>query len=221
MTRPAMTVRHLQRWVCLGMLATAPACGGVGGGPTAPTTPTPAGASATYRGQTVDATGDAIGATGLGVVPDLTQATLAVSNGLLTVSVRFAPGTFNRAMLSTQVLFDTDQESSTGLPGIGSDGPDGGILGPDMLLNVEPTESYLLDCRTLRAGQCASGSAVQGTVFVADGFDVSVSLTLLGDDGRLSFKVLVGGIFGSGRAASYTDDLDVMPDVGRAAARVE
>lgn len=218
MTRREPTARRLWGWVSVVMLAVAPACGAGNGGPTAPT---PAMTTTATRGQASDPTGDAVSSPGLRVPPDLTQATLTASNGVMTVSVRFAPGTFDRATLSTQVVFDTDQQTSTGLPGIGTDGPDGGVIGADMLLNVEPTESYLIDCRTSRPGQCVGGGAVPGTVFVADGFDVSVSLTQLGDDGRLSFKVLVGGIFGSGRTASYTDDLDVMPDVGRPAVRVE
>jgi hypothetical protein len=219
MERLALIGRVCRRWVCLGTALVAAACGGGGGG--TPTSPAPAPVAATYRGQASDGSGDALSDPRLRVPPDLTQTTVTAANGTLTISVRFAPGTFDRATLSTQVLMDTDQVISTGLPGIGSTGPDGGVIGADMLLNVEPTESYLLDCRILRQGECNPGSAVTGTVFVADGFDATVSLSLLGDDGRLSFKVLVGGIFGSGRSATYTDDLDVMPDVGRPATRVE
>lgn len=204
----------------LGLALLTTACGGGGSGST-PTSPSPAPVSATYRGATTDATGDALTGFGVRTAPDLTEATLDAANGTLTIRVRFAPGTFDRAALSTQILMDTDQATASGLPGIGASGPDGGIIGPDWLLNVEPTESYLLDCRALRQGACAPGPSVGTTTFVSDGFNVSVSLATLADDGKLAFKVLVGGISGAGRTATYTDDLDVMPDVGRSAARVE
>lgn len=204
----------------VGLALLAVACGGGGGGST-PTSPSPAPVTAAYRGATTDGTGDALTGFGVRTAPDLTQATLDAANGTLTIRVRFAPGTFDRTALSTQILMDTDQVTASGLPGIGASGPDGGLIGPDWLLNVEPTESYLLDCRALRQGGCAPGAAVTTTTFVSDGFDVTVSLSTLADDGRMSFKVLVGGISGAGRTATYTADLDVMPDVGQPAARVE
>lgn len=202
------------------LAASGAGCGGGGGeSPTSPS-PTPQ----ALRGQALDATGDARADASLRVPPDLTEATLTTTNGVVSIRVRFAPGTFDRSTLSTQLDFDTDQNTATGLPGIGAQGPDGGVIGTDFFINVEPAETYVADCRTPQQGQCRRGATApaSSTQFVADGFDLTVSLSLLGgDDGRMSFKVLVAGIVGVGSQATFTPDLDVMPDVGRPATRVE
>jgi len=56
--------------------------------------------------------------------------------------------------------------------------------------------------------------------YVADGVDYVVPRSLLGnDDGRMTFKVLTtAGVAG---AFFIVDDLDVMPNVGLAAGRVQ
>jgi len=63
--------------------------------------------------------GDAVGDAGGGTNPDLVFASIATFNdNTAKLSVRFAPGTFNRQTTVAEFSLDTDQNVATGRPGI-------------------------------------------------------------------------------------------------------
>jgi hypothetical protein len=147
--------------------------------------------------------------------PDVISATIASDGTDLSLSVRYAAGTFDPQLTRAQFLFDTDDNPATGHTGSDSGcSNDNGIIGAEFLVNMganlgasASVLGYLGTCNSF-------GWVGNGTVsYVSDGMDATVPLSLLGgDDGLLAFKVTISEkISGS---SGFTGVLDYMPDVG-------
>ena len=149
--------------------------------------------------------------------PDLVSASVTSDGTDLHLSVRFKPGTFDQALTIAAFHLDTDQDPSTGHPGLFNDcATDTENIGTEFLLLMEADFGTLP--RLSRFTGCRQSSIVDaGTVtiaFVADGIDAVVPLALLdGDDGLLNFKVNSFEQVG-GTDDSFTGVGDSMPDVG-------
>jgi hypothetical protein len=170
----------------------------------------------TLFGQVTDPSGDAGIPPPPAVPPDLISASVTVSNGSMNLGVRFAPGAFNSETTFVVFSLDTDQNPSTGHPGLDEFGTiDAGIIGSDFLVTLGSA---------FNAGRAQVlkyvGPPINTFAFVAsfpvtfsqDGMDVTVPLSAIGsDDGLLNFKVVsVVQIAPNG----FTGILDVMPNVG-------
>ena len=158
-----------------------------------------------------DPSGDAL-VSDVSPSPDLTSVTVFDVGGSFLFKVRFAPGTFVVSSNFAQLLLDIDRNPSTGHPGINSACvTDAANIGSEYLVNMHSAQLLHYN------GTCNSFSFVSSLAvsIVADGYDVTVPLSSLGDDGLLNFKVLAAGRFAGG---GTTGVLDVMPNVGLPAA---
>lgn len=70
----------------------------------------------------------------LPISPDLVSATVETSQAEVRIAVRFAPGTFDRNSSSIEIRLDTDENTATGLPGIGAEGTDAALIGVDYIV---------------------------------------------------------------------------------------
>jgi hypothetical protein len=153
------------------------------GSTTAPST-----TSTTLHGEVVDPIGDALSDSRVPVSPDLVRATADVSAGNITFVIQLASGTLNRQTTRVSVGLDTDQDGSTGIGQSSGFGADYGIdlaasTGQVAILKADP-----VGCAAHLSCFSAVGSVPLS--FVLDGMQVTVSLSLLGnDDGRMSFRL--------------------------------
>src|SRR5215831_13011859 len=91
--------------------------------------------SVVFTGTVTDPAGDAHAVTGVPTSPDLISATIDVTSTDVTITVTCAPGTFTPSLTSWQALLDTDENISTGYPGL--DGvTDAAFLGVDYLIQA-------------------------------------------------------------------------------------
>ena len=165
--------------------------------------------AAALRGLTTDPTGDVASGE-----PDLVTGTASVSGGNLTLSVRFAQGTFSSQTTLAQFLLDTDANPSTGTPGSDAGGiNDAGIIGWEFLVEMG-SDFHGTEATIRRSDFQSAGTAVVS--FVSNGMDVTIPLSVLGgDDGQLTFKVVT---FSQLTPTTFTGVLDYMPNVGQPAA---
>jgi hypothetical protein len=183
-------------------------------------------------GTVVDATGDSSAGGGTPPFPDLISATLTVDQGDLNISVRFAPGTFSAATTLVNLVLDTDENATTGSPGVDSECVnDAATVGTDFVVNTSSNfygsnvvVHRYVNQATPPARSCntfAGPSTVGTASFVADGVDFVIPLSALGnDDGRLRFKVLTGSHIPSVCPSCFTTVQDYMPNVGFPPGRV-
>jgi hypothetical protein len=122
------------------------------------------------------------------VALDLVRATAVVASGNITFVIQLASGTLNRQTTRVSVLVDTDQDAATGIRE-----PNG--LGADYAVDLAAGTS-LATINKADAVGCAAQLSCFNPVgsapitFVADGMQVTVPLSLLGnDDGRMSFQM--------------------------------
>lgn len=153
---------------------------------------------------------------------DLASGRIEVSEGEVFISVRWAPGTFIPDTSRLTLHLDTDQNPLTGSLGINATNTvDEDVIGSEFMFQfgatgrgteitrfvyIHPDNWNLqdLDC-------CIS--------YPGDGLDVRFSLGMLGDDdGLLNFKMVSSVDVEPGGFSGW---LDVMPDVGLPATRVE
>jgi len=137
--------------------------------------------------------------------PDLVSTTVLNTGTALVFQVRFAAGTFDPVTTEAQLLLDTDQAAATGHPGIDSGClADAAQIGSEFIVNATIDGGAILQY----LGQCNQFGFLSdiGVTIVADGYDITVPLATLNDDGVLNYKV-VTFVPGSGV-------LDVMPNVG-------
>ena len=136
-------------------------------------------ATSSLHGDISDPTGDALPSAQVSIPPDLVQGTADVLAGDITFTVRLAPTTFAGTTV-LNIRLDTDQDPSTGL-----------FVGTDYM--VEMGEGYGNRAVITKYAGTAFYAAV-GEVpvsFVGNGMNVTVPLSLLGnDDGKLDFRVL-------------------------------
>lgn len=183
--------RALETVVCVAVLLQLLGCGG-GAGPTSPT-PTPT----LPRASLTDPAGDA------GNAPDIVSATLEAANGVLTIQLRFAPGSFDRTNYNViGAYLNTDRNAATGDPG--SEGAE------YLWLMSEENNSRLV--RWVTGGYSEDVVSIPVTS-VANGLDFTIPLSSLGSsDGRVHFRFL-----GSGRSL----DVDWAPNLGTPAGSVQ
>ena len=153
---------------------------------------------------------------------DLVSGRIEVIDGEVLISVRWAPGTFIRDTSRVTLLLDTDQNPLTGALGINSTHTvDADVIGSEFVFEFGATSRstdivrhvYINpDNWSLQDLDCCIS-------YPGDGIDVRFSLAMLGDDdGLMDFKMVSSVDVEPGGFSGW---LDVMPDVGLPATRVE
>ena len=136
--------------------------------------------------------------------PDLVAGTIEVSDGNLTLTVSFAPGTLSQTQTQFFAYLDTDEDPTTGesVPN---------RIGADYVIDaVVPRNSNRALIRDGRRGQSVGTTSV--TFPTADQARITVPLALLGnDDGRLTFEVIATQYLSD---TATTGPLDWMPNLG-------
>jgi hypothetical protein len=184
-------------------------------GCSSPTT-APSASSQTLHGEVSDPTGDALSDFRVFVSPDLVHGTADVVAGNLTFVIQLAPGTLDRQTTRVSVLLDTDQNASTGVPEASGFGADYGIDLAAGTSQATVTKADAVGCAAHLSCFNAIGSAP--ITFVTDGMQVTVSLSLLGnDDGKMSFQMNSYVL----ATPSTSVVLDVMPDSNLPAGRIQ
>jgi hypothetical protein len=210
-------VRH-RRWILAGTLLVAAACSN-SQSPTPPTATTLTASVSDVAGDTVvfPVLRNGVQVTPVVPVPsDLIGATVEVSNGNLTATITFAPGTLSRSDTFACLELDVDENPSTGAPAAGGDVP----LGFDYsVCGVVPRGSTTVQVSRLGGGVATGVGSAQVVFPAADQMRITVPLALLGnDDGRMAFKV--DSMQWVDQPVLNTSALDWMPDIGRAAGLV-
>ncbi len=162
-------------------------------------------------GSLTDPSGDAL-PNGNFISPDLVGVTVFSTGTTLQFKVRFATETFNPATTRAQLLLDTDRNAATGHPGVNAGcETDSQVIGSEYLANAQTSTGEIMRYN----GTCNSFSFAAGATVVAvgDGYDITVPLAAIEDDGVLNYKVVVSSQLASG---GYTGVLDVMSNVGLA-----
>jgi hypothetical protein len=156
---------------------------GCGGSTTAPSM-----TSVTLHGEVSDQIGDTFSDPRVPVPPDLVHATADVSAGNLTFVVQLAPGTLDRQTTRVAILLDTDQDPSTGIRQ--QDG-----IGADYTIDMAASTSQATVTKADQVGcaahlSCFNAVGSAPITFVADGMQVTVALSVLGNaSGRTSFQL--------------------------------
>ncbi|MGA2585609.1 MAG: putative Ig domain-containing protein [Candidatus Aminicenantales bacterium] len=147
--------------------------------------------------------------------PDLVSATGTVTGTDLVLNVQFAAGSFGPASSCAQFMLDTDQNPSTGHPGVNAGCiDDASLLGSEFIVNMEPNYSPLQASVYIYNGSCNNFTFVGfvNLTLQTNGMEAKIPLSLLNnDDGRLNFKVISSASLGGG---GYTGCLDYMPNIG-------
>jgi len=175
----------------------------------------------TFVGTATDPAGDNTGGSG---GSDIVSATVGVHEGNITLSVRFAPGTFGPER-SVTFLLDVDENAATGRPGIdGACGVDAAQIGWEYDLRMGSTlfgtEAFIGHANAGCGSVSAQSPPVAGVQYMPDGLAVTFPLSRIGgDDGKLNFKVLASTHIGPG--AVFSSIQDVLRDVGSPAVKVQ
>jgi len=184
------------------------ACGN--NGPTAPSSPS------LFHAEVTDPIGDAVASAGVPNPPDLVHGTVDVAGGNLTLTIQFAPGTFDRQTTHLTIELDTDQNPATGIFA--------GSVGIDYIVDMWAARTPQTLVQQATPTTCAAGGAcyVQvGTTSVTVGTDsmtATVPLVMLGNaSGRLNYRVFA---YGSPQLTTPTVVADVMPDISLPPAHV-
>jgi hypothetical protein len=171
-------------------------------------------------GRANDPAGDTQSDARVPVSPDLTDADVRATGGVLSITLTFAAGTASpQSDLYSYVVLDTDENPATGFEGVDPlgiiGGRDSGVIGVDYMITfVNPRGSTVAEI--FRVGPTGTGARV-GTAGVsfqgANQVVLGVPLSLLGgDDGHLGFKV------NAGKWATGSQErirgFDYLPDIG-------
>ena len=167
-----------------------------------------------YTGAASDPTGDS------SACCDITGISAVVDDlGMVTFSARFDAGGFDSSVAQVAFSLDTDQDVSTGHPGVTADGnTDGDLLGSDYLVWMgggDPTAQVLV----VTGFNTVSNVGTASTTILSDGFDTVVPLSLLGsDDGLFNFKATSSQCTssGAGPACANFGVIDIATDEGLA-----
>jgi len=193
------------RWVlaCGATVAVVLTAGCSSNSPSAPS------ASTTLHAEAADAAGDAVASAPGSITPDLTHATVDVASGTLTLTIQFAPGTFDRATTRLTIDLDSDQNAATGVAG--------GGLGIDYSLDVLATRTPSTLVQQATPTTCATGGScfVQvGTASITTGtasVTTSVPLSMIGNSsGRINYRVFA---YVSPLPGATALVADLMPDI--------
>ena len=187
-------------------------------GSSAPGTPTVT--VQTFTGRLTDPSGDTVSRSSVAVSPDLVAAAIEVGSGTVDVAVALAAGTLSQSQTMCAVLFDTDENASTGSPGVDGDASDASLMGVDYMLNaISPRDS--MRAQVLRATGPNQFTVVGSTPVVLTSpqqFRLSLPLSALGnDDGRLRFSLTCSQWISDTTVSGITD---YMPDLGTTPALV-
>jgi hypothetical protein len=194
------------------VLATAVGCGSSSSS-TSPGAPTTSGVLHT---DLTDPRGDAVPPAGVTNPADLSGGTVDVdvNAGVVTIVLRFAPGTLDGQTTRVAIDLDTDQNAATGIASVG--------LGIDYTLDVFPRTNQTRVAQAAPA-TCGSGGTCftdigAGTLTVGtDTLTATVPLSMLGGaSGRMNLRVNAY-YFQSGPPTAVGD---WMPDASLAAAHV-
>lgn len=165
-----------------------------------------------FVGFAVDPIGDAVPLLNT-VSPDLVFAGGTVSNGVVALQVRFAPGTFNAQTTAVQFLLDTDLNPSTGHPGSDARGNDTGLIGADYLVAFRPTLGNVAEVFIFADRDTLSPVGTATLTLFADGADVTFPLSLLaGNSGKFDFKVTASVLFSL--IGTLSGNVDYLPNIG-------
>jgi len=192
------------RWTRrMGYLAAVLLASGCGGSTAAPS-------PATLHAEVGDPVGDALADPSARVSPDLTHATVDVSNGSVTVAVRFAPGGFDPSTSRLTIQLDTDQNPSTGIRQAGG-------FGVEYTIDMPAFSSQANVLKAVPGAACTTIDPCYVPVGIVplsvsgDSMTATVPLSLLGNsDGRFMFR-MVAYVSLPGVASAYTSD--AMPDM--------
>lgn len=153
---------------------------------------------------------------------DLVFGRIEVIEGEVLISVRWAPETFIRDTSRVTLHLDTDQNPLTGSLGINStNNVDADVIGSEFMFRFGATGRSTDITRYVyaRPGNWNLQDLDCCISYPGDGIDVRFSMGLLGDDdGLMNFK-LVSAL--DVEPGGFSGWLDVMPDVGLPAAKVE
>jgi hypothetical protein len=160
--------------------------------------------SVTRHGEVNDPVGDTLSDPRVAVAPDLVHATVNAAAGNITFVVQLAPGTFDRQSTRIVVLLDTDQDGLTGIRQ-----PDG--LVADYGVDLEANTSQATVTKADPVGcMCFNVVGSVPVTFVPNGMQVTLSLSLLGnDDGRMNFQLNSNVFVAPMTAVGF----DLMPDI--------
>jgi hypothetical protein len=184
----------------------------------------PSGSTPTLRGTVTDPTGDSLPSLpSLPVSPDLVSAAIEVSDGTMTLTVSFVPGTLSPTATLFYAYLDTDEDPSTGRPGVPGPGGtnDVALIGSEYWIDaLDPRLSNRAQIFRTTGGTQANFGSVNVTFPNADQARIEVPLTLLGnDDGRMRFKIVCQQWLTDSATTLtiYGAMLDYMPNLGEAA----
>jgi len=171
-------------------------------------------------GRVIDPVGDIQSDPRVPISPDLTDADVRATGGVLSITLTFAVNTVSpQSDIFSYVVLDTDENPATGFAGVDPigivGGRDNGVIGVDYMISfVNPRGSTVAE--VFRTGPTGVQQRVGTTGVSFQGmnqFVISVPLSLLGgDDGHLGFKV------NAGKWASGSQErirgFDYLPDIG-------
>ena len=172
---------------------------------TSSTAPSTTAAVAPLHAAISDPVGDAVADPRIAISPDLASATADVAAGEITFVIRFAPGTVDRLTTWVRVELDTDQDSATGnreQNGMGSD--------YTLLMLANGTRASVQKYGYTAGGTCSSCVGDLPMTFIADTVQVTVPLSMLGDDrdGHMNFLVKTWAVVGTASLVGW----DSMPN---------
>ena len=174
-------------------------------------------------GRANDPVGDTQSDSRVAVSPDVTEADVRATGGVLFITLTFAPGTMTpQSDISSNVVLDTDENPETGFAGVDPrglpGGRDNGVIGVDYMVEfVNPRGSTVAE--VFRIGPTGvlervgtTGVSFQGTNQCVVGVPFSM---LGGDDGHLGFKVSTGKwAIGNQGDQQRIRGFDYLPDIG-------
>lgn len=203
---------HGWRRACVvAILLTPPGCGG---GTTAPSSTS----AATRHSEVSDPSGDALSDPSVPISPDLVHGTVDTSAGNITLTIQFAPRSFDPSTSRLTIDLDTDQNPSTGIRAVNG-------LGVEYALDMWAPTSQVNILKAVPTGACTTTDPCYVQVGVAplsiaaDGMTATLPLSMLGSaDGRLNFRVFTYA--SRAGAGGTTTTSDVMPDLSLAPGHV-
>jgi len=169
-------------------------------------------ATVRFRGEATDPVGDTAAAADARVPhpSDLVDASVEVTDNTVRLTVRFAPGTLDPASTGVGIDLDTDLDSLTGVPGIGTGSEYFVIMSAGPVREAEIARAVTdpgctRPCRFELFAHPALGLS-------SDEMQVLLPRSsLAGFDGRLNFRVVAFATLNGGREFITADNLPNFP----------
>ena len=167
-----------------------------------------------FVGGVTDPTGDATSDPRSPYDPDLVGAMISCDGEMISFTVEFAAGSFSPESVYVGFHLDTDQDPTTGFPGVDLANNDAGIIGEEFVLYVGDQGP---GARLLKFVSLPNNFVQVDTYPVTVnplGYTVMVPVgDFDGDDGAMNYKLTGQGVITFGH---WTGVLDYMPDLGLA-----